>query len=244
MNHNINQTYLAIKEFCIQNANPALVEKYSRYFTDGYDAYGVAQKAMETYRENLYSTVLTDWNADDCMKLGDILVASGKYEESIFAIWLIMKHKKQYTITMFDKIGEWLANGFSNWAQVDVVSGEVLSDMLIKQVVMPSHFIPWTQSVSVWQRRAVPVSFIKPAKKGADVSEFFSIIEPMLPNREKPVQQGNGWFLRECWKLHPDETEAFLLLRKDLCGGILLQYATEKMTKEQKAVYSKRKKKV
>lgn len=196
---------------------------------------------MEAFKAMLYTTIVADWDADDCMDLGDVLSASGKYEESIMAIWLLMKFKDDYQIPMFHRAGKWLEKYYTNWAQVDVICSEVLSDMLIKQAIQPHYLNPWTLSTSKWQRRAVPVSFIKPLKKGFDVQVFFSLLEDLLPDREKPVQQGCGWFLRECWKLYPQATEDYLMPRREQCGSILLQYATEKMTSEQKAPYRKRK---
>jgi hypothetical protein len=43
-----------------------------------------------------------------------------------------------------------------------------------------------------------------------------------------------GWFLREAWKKKPVETEAFLLKWKEVAPRLIIQYATEKMTAENK----------
>jgi 3-methyladenine DNA glycosylase AlkD len=241
MQTKINETYAYCVQFCQQHADPKIIEKYTRFFADGYDAWGIDQKTMEAFKVELQANLAADWSPEECMQLGDLLSASGKYEESIMAMWLLMKFQKAYTPVMFHKAGEWLETCYTNWAQVDVMCGEILSVMLIKKVVQPADVSPWALSASKWQRRAVPVSFIKPLKKGFDLQIFLNLIEGLLPDKEKPVQQGCGWFLRECWKLHPAATEAWLLPRKDLCGSILLQYATEKMTPEQKAPFRKRK---
>jgi len=57
------------------------------------------------------------------------------------------------------------------------------------------------------------------------------------------VQKGLGWFLREAWKIYPEETEGFLLKWKDTCGRIIIQYATEKMDKENRDRFRRTKKK-
>jgi 3-methyladenine DNA glycosylase AlkD len=55
------------------------------------------------------------------------------------------------------------------------------------------------------------------------------VIEPLMSDIEKVVQQGTGWFLREAWKQQPGPTEQFLLRYKDTCPRLIVQYATEKM---------------
>jgi len=74
------------------------------------------------------------------------------------------------------------------------------------------------------------------------LSKLFRIIEPLMLDGEIFVQKGLGWFLREAWKIHPEETEEFLLKWKDTCGRTIIQYATEKMDKENKARFRKAKK--
>ena len=36
-----------IHGFCIKNANPEIVKKYSRYFKEEFDGYGIEQKIYE-----------------------------------------------------------------------------------------------------------------------------------------------------------------------------------------------------
>jgi 3-methyladenine DNA glycosylase AlkD len=95
----------------------------------------------------------------------------------------------------------------------------------------------WRYSTSKWMRRSVPVSLIKPAQQGLPVSVVLDFIAPLMPDSEKVVHQGLGWLLREIWKLYPAEVEPFLLEWKDTCARLIIQYATEKMTNEQKLNY-------
>ncbi|MCX6640661.1 MAG: T9SS type A sorting domain-containing protein [bacterium] len=75
-----------IRAFCRENANPERVEKYSRYFVEGYDAYGVGQKTFEEYYKTLLKNYKDYLGFDGFMDLGDMLVKSPKYEEGSFAI--------------------------------------------------------------------------------------------------------------------------------------------------------------
>jgi 3-methyladenine DNA glycosylase AlkD len=106
-------------------------------------------------------------------------------------------------------------------------------------VVPLSAFAGWRSASSKWKRRAVPVTLIKTLKLGYKTGELLAFIDPMMGDTEKVVHQGLGWFLREAWKLDRQPVEAFLLKWKDTCARLIIQYATEKMTKEEKLRYRK-----
>jgi len=53
----------------------------------------------------------------------------------------------------------------------------------------------------------------------------------MMMEQEREIHQGLGWFLRECWKKDRLQTENFLLKWKNDCARLIIQYASEKMTK-------------
>ena len=61
-------------------------------------------------------------------------------------------------------------------------------------------------------------------------------------DEDRFVQQGVGWFLREAWKKQPKPVEAFLLKWKDSAPRKIYQYATEKMTGEEKEKYRRQRK--
>lgn len=85
----------------------------------------------------------------------------------------------------------------------------------------------------------MPVSMLILLKGQFDPRELLDFIRPMMLDKERVVHQGLGWFLREIWKKSPAETEEFLLEWKDSAARLIFQYATEKMTREQKARFRK-----
>jgi 3-methyladenine DNA glycosylase AlkD len=102
------------------------------------------------------------------------------------------------------------------------------SPFLINKIVELSALSEWRSSSSKWMRRSVAVSLIKPAQEGLQVKAILDFIAPFMNDTEKVVHQGVGWLLREVWKLHPQEVEAFLLEWKDTSPRLIIQYATEK----------------
>lgn len=55
------------------------------------------------------------------------------------------------------------------------------------------------------------------------------------------VQKGIGTLLRGLWKRYASEIEDFLMKWKDRCGRLIIQYSTEKMDKEYRKKFRKRK---
>ena len=109
--NNVDRLLKDIKAFCAQNSNPALVQKYSRFFVEGYDAYGVDQKVLETRRQFWWEEHHSELGFAGFMELGDILVAGGKYEEVFLGFWFIKQFEKEFTkdtfIQAFILVGEW-----------------------------------------------------------------------------------------------------------------------------------------
>jgi 3-methyladenine DNA glycosylase AlkD len=162
------------------------------------------------------------------------LLKSEKFEEISFGLLLINGFEKQYTKPLFDEIGTWFAFSIHNWAHADTLGMFVLPKFTKNNIIQLEDFKPWLISPFKFQRRCIPVTLIKSLKTSPDFNSFFQFIEPLVMDPEREVHQGVGWFLREAWKKKREETEAFLLKWKDRAPRLIIQYATEKMTSEEK----------
>jgi 3-methyladenine DNA glycosylase AlkD len=80
-------------------------------------------------------------------------------------------------------------------------------------------------------------------KTDMEFEPLLEVMRPMMHDRERVVHQGLGWFLREAWKRQPELIEIFLMEFKNSSPRLIFQYATEKMTKEQKERFRAEKKK-
>ena len=238
----IDQKFNEIRQFCIENANPEIVKKYSKFFTEGYDAYGLTQEIYENKRDKYLELWKTEMTIEDYLTLGDKLISTGKYEEASFGISFVYTNKDKLKASDFERIGLWLENGIANWGHTDVLSGKLLSYFTINNLVEIEAFNEWTKSTSIWKKRAVPVTLLESLKTTVPLKRILAIIDPLMNDGAKKVQQGLGWLLREAWKLHPEETEKFLMKWKDSCGRTIIQYATEKMDKEYRLKFRKEKK--
>ena len=229
-----------IRNYCRANADEAVVKKYSRYFKEGYNAYGVSREKYEEKVDSLLNDKRI--NMKLVLSASRYLVKSGKYEETSFAIRLLSKFSDEFTASTFDEIGKWFEIGITNWAHTDVICGMLISKFFEKDIISLKDLSDWRTAKNKYQRRAVPVALIELLKSATDYAPLFDFIEPLMLDGERVVHQGLGWFLREAWKIKRKETEAFLLKWKNDAARVIFQYATEKMTPEQKKRFKKEKK--
>jgi len=230
-----------IRKFCEKNADEKTVKKYARYFVEGYDAYGINPKLIESQRARWLEKYRNDVGFDGFLKLGDLIVREGKYEEVFFAIWIASQFSGEFTPKTLERFGKWIENGVKNRARSDVLSGKLLSVFLVKNIVPLDKFSDWQKSGNRWKRRAIPVTMIEYLRTEPAIKALLDFIDPLMMDEEKVVRQGLGWFLREAWKKYPAPVEKFLLRWKDKCGRLIIQYATEKMRPQDKEKFRRNK---
>lgn len=228
-----------IISFCEQHADEAIVRKYSKYFKEGYNAYGLTVEKLNSMINYIISEKRVDLKVvyDLCI----LLVNGKKYEETSFAILLLNQFKKQFDKETYNQISKWFDIGINNWAHTDTICGEILWELLRKNIIVMDDFNDWKTATNKFKRRAVPVSLIKPMKKDTTYSQYYKYLDSMMMDEVREVHQGLGWFLRELWKKNPAETEVFLIKWKNRSARLIFQYACEKMTAENKQKFRKEK---
>ncbi len=225
--------------FCQSNGDEATIIKYSKYFKEGYDAYGVPTEIFLAKIDALYSSGTIDLPL--LLESAPQLLLSGKYEETSFVIVLTEKFKKKFDNQTFEAIEKWFEYGITNWAHTDTLCGTVLPWFFLKNIVPLERLNSWRISPYKFQRRCVPVTMIKLLKSTNDFKFLFDMIDLMMLDNERVVHQGLGWFLREAWKIKHKETEEFLFKWKDYAARLIFQYATEKMHPEERMKFRKNK---
>ena len=230
-----------IRAFCEANADPMVIVKYSKYFKEGYDAYGVAFDALGKEADAILTEHRERLGFRGFFDLADTLMENGKYEESCFAIHFVKGFKKEFSPETVERIGRWFDGRVINWAISDSLCGNFLAPLLAKRVASLETYAPWRSAADRFKRRAAPVAMLDLLKSEFDPKPLLEFIRPMMMDSERVVHQGLGWFLREIWKKRPAETEQFLLEWKNSAARLIFQYATEKMTPEQKARFRREK---
>ena len=221
-----------LHSFFEKNADPLIVQKYSRYFKEGFPGYGLQPGLFEHIVDSLVAQ--PEVTFDLIRKTAPLLIVTGKYEETSAVIRMTLKHQKEFDRNTFLEIEKWFGFGITNWAHTDYICGDLLHLLFKKKVIQMADISDWRTAENKFQRRAVPVSLIKPMKASTDFNPFFDFLDLMMMDPEREVHQGLGWFLREAWKKQHEPTEIFLFKWKNKSARLIFQYATEKMTPEEK----------
>jgi len=234
------ELFTEIRQFCEVNSDPAVIEKYSRYFKEGYDAYGISKEKFICKTKSLIADESVD--LDLIVQTSSLLLPTGKYEETSFAIALLREIKDEFTSDTFRVFDNWFDIGIINWGHTDVLCGDLIGYLIKQSLVSLDDFSEWRYSERKFKRRAVPVSLLAYLPIKDDYTDLLAFIDPLMMDTERVVHQGLGWFLREAWKIKPGMVEEFLLKWKNDAARLIFQYATEKMTKEERLRFRKEKK--
>lgn len=229
-----------IISFCEANKNEARIEQNKHFFKNGeFQGYGLT--APQVYAEIKYLLKLPSMSLKLSLEVAPHLLTSKMYEPITMGLLLVNAFGKQFSKALFIEMGNWYRFTIHNWAHADTMGMFILPQFIKYKVITYTEFAPWLTSEYKFQRRSVPVTLIKLLKSKTiyDFNPIFKFLEPLMTDPEREVHQGMGWFLREAWKLQPNQTEPFLLKWKDVAPRLIINYATEKMTKEQKLKFKR-----
>jgi 3-methyladenine DNA glycosylase AlkD len=229
-----------IVEFCNQNADEKIVVKYSRYFKGGFNGFGLQKdlipNKVKEYKESSWCSI------ELVYEVSKLLIPEEKFELPSIAINLLNEYSKEFDFTTFTEIEAWFSIGINNWAHTDGLVQYFFPVFWKKKIIKLEDLTKWRKAKNKFQRRCVPVAMIKLLKHDTDINKMLKFIDPIMMDSEREVHQGLGWFLRECWKRDRKGTEIFLLKWKNDCARLIIQYATEKMTKEERLQFRRDKK--
>ncbi len=232
-----------VRQYCVDNANPSQADRWARYFTEGYDAWGFLDKNHPYFAEKKEEWLdrYSDLGLRGFLSAGELLLENGKYEETSMAIHFVARHRERFDAAAFEHLARWFSIGIRNWAHADVLCSEVLAPLIVSGKITMAMLAPWRESEFKYQRRAVPVALLDLLKKPFEPAPLLDFLRPLMMDSERVVHQGLGWFLREMWKKQPKPVEAFLMEWKDTAPRLIFQYATEKMTPAGRARFRKTK---
>ena len=228
-----------IKSYCVENADTERVQKSQRYFKEEFVGYGLMAPQVYAKVKDLLKTQA--FSLSVVLEAMPTFMESKMFEEITFGLLLTDAQWKQFTPETFQTIESWFSFSITNWAHADTLAMLILPRFLDKKIVEMNDFRAWLDSPYKFQRRCVPVTLIKHIKKIKEVMPSILFVEKLMSDPEREVHQGMGWFLREAWKISPAEVEKFLEKYKNTAPRLIIQYACEKMTPENKLRFKRSK---
>jgi 3-methyladenine DNA glycosylase AlkD len=210
-----------------------------RFFKEPIDPRGVAAPdakriAAEAYRE------IKLWTAAQRNKLCTDLWKDGKLEDGPTATYIYRRFEKQCGEAEFRLFESWIEHYVSNWAQCDSIAPTLLAACIGNEPESMLRLTDWTGSKNRWKRRAAATALLREAKQGRNTEFILAIADTLFEDADEMVQKGVGWLLKETYPKKPRETVDFLLSRIDRVPRLVVRYAAEKMSKDDRALVMKR----
>lgn len=219
------------EKFFFDHENPGLVIKNARFFREGYDAFGLSEDELRQVRDEVFERFQP--SIPELARLAPHFFATGKYEFGTLAIMFLKKHRPRLDRTVYEELRKVLDQGIDNWQHADLIATKLTPVLLELEIADMDDFAGWLVAESKWTRRVAAVTMLC-QKDRLPVEEILSFIQPVMADRERAVQQGVGWLLKELWKLYPQQVEDFLFQSKETASKAIMQFATEKMHKDRK----------
>lgn len=211
-----------------------------RFFTPEQrtDSYGVASPDLKRIAQRIHP-MMKHWPAAErdrlCTELWKGKNGKGKSEEGALACYIYRRFTKQSAAREFALFTRWLDRYVSNWGHTDGLSLWLLGASIANDPALIATLPAWTKSKNRWKRRASAVALVPSARRGLHTREIFRIATPLIADPDDMVQKGVGWLLKETYPKKPAETVRFLLPHRAAAPRLVLRYAAEKMTAEDRA---------
>ena len=104
----------------------------------------------------------------------------------------------------------------------------------------------WNKSKNLWKRRnglLALIYYASPKRTYPPITKVLPLVKPLIADPDPYIQKAVGWTLRECYKLYPKKTYAFLDKEILNLSATAFSYGTEKLTKEEKTQLKEKRKK-
>lgn len=223
----------AVRQELKKAADPATLASFQRFFKEGVTAYGLKSAEMRRVT-NLFWNDVKDQPKEGIYRLGEVLLASGYYEEGAVAIGWAEKLTPRYDESDFRVFERWLDTYVHNWAHCDGLCNHPVGSLVMKYPAFLADLKQWTASPNLWVRRGAAVSLIIPARKGLFLKDVIEIADRLLPDSEDLVQKGYGWMLKSAAESYETAVFDYVMAHRGDMPRTALRYAIEKMPPERK----------
>jgi 3-methyladenine DNA glycosylase AlkD len=167
-----------------------------------------------------------DLPRDDLVALIDALWANPVFERRMMAAMLLEEYVAVLEPSDLELI-ERLIRESKTWALVDVLSGDVVGEIILRNPKVAAKLDAWAKDDDFWVRRSALLAQLLPLKRGASFRRFASYADAMLDEKEFFIRKAIGWVLRETAKRRPDEVYEWLAPRAHRASGVTMREAVK-----------------
>lgn len=216
-----------------QLGDPGFVDGTSRFFKEAVKTRGVRSPELIALSADLYREIKT-WPVAERDQFVTGLWKDAHVESGALACYLYRRFAKTFGEREFRLFERWLERYASNWSHCDGLSVYLLAPSIARVPDLARELLAWTKSKNQWMRRGAAVALVKEGRHGRHTELIFEIAASLACDQEDLVQKGAGWLLKETYPARPRETVRFIGKHKKHWPRLVLRYAAEKMTAEDK----------
>jgi len=198
------------------------------------EGYGVAAPKLKIVAQGIYREIKR-WPVSDRDTLCTELWQGGSQEEGGLVCYVYRRFARECGKREFRLFTRWLDRYVHNWAHTDGLALWLLGASVANQPGLMAELDAWTASRNRWKRRAAAVCLVPSARKGLHTTAILRVAKLSLEDDDEMVQKGCGWLLKETYPKQPARVMRFLLPRRAKASRLLLRYAAEKMTADDRA---------
>lgn len=228
-----------IKEELQKKSNPGKIKILSNFFKTGKGEYGERDKFIglnvPANRE------VAKQNKEAEISVISELLESDIHEERLCALLILVEKYKKSDCEKKKDIFEYYikqTKNINNWDLVDLSAPKIVGEYLLEKD--KSVLLAMSKSKSMWERRIAIVSTITFIKAGK-YETTLEIAKILIDDKEDLIQKAVGWMLREAGKKEKKVLIDFLNEYHTRMPRTMLRYSLEKLEKEEKEYYMKKK---
>ena len=224
-----------MKKLLREASSPEYQKRAVTFFKTGPDDYGAHDQFLGI-RVPILRTIAKkfhDTSLDDIVEL----LASPYNEERLLALLMMVQQYQQGDHAHKQKIYDvYVANlaHVNNWNLVDSSAPYIMGPHLFGK--HEDALLKFVVSDNLWIRRCAIVATLHFIRQG-DLRWTFKLARMLLNDSHDLMHKATGWMLREAGKVREDELIKFLDVHAGRMPRVMLRYALERLSKEQKNYY-------
>jgi 3-methyladenine DNA glycosylase AlkD len=173
-----------------------------------------------------------EWSYDEVLLLAEELLKAGSWEEGSVGLDLVQRRKRDFREDDFDIFERWLRNFVGNWAHTDSIAPHIFGELVEMYPTLSVKIFEWTKSNNRWMRRASAVTYVLHARHGKFHEWVYRTADILLGDEDDMVRKGLGWMLKCASQSDEAGVVDYLMRNRDKTSRLVLRYATEKMSQE------------
>ena len=214
-------------------ANPEYAAGASQFFKKPIKARGIRSPQLIELSAELYREI-KPWPVHQRDEFIIELWKDTHIETGALACYTYRRFAKTFTEREFHLFEHWLETYARNWAHTDGICCYLLAPAVARFPELARELPGWTRSKNPWKRRGAAIALVKEAGHGRHFDLIRQIAQALACDQEDLVQKGAGWVLKVAYQASPGEVVAFIREHGKGWPRLVLRYAAEKMTAEDK----------